>query len=253
MTRLLVAALAILLGFDQTFAADLVDYPALSTPDSFVWTGLHVGISAGGGFNEDDPRYSYLNVPPDVISLLPKSANLNADGGLLGGAAGFDKQFGQVVLGVEGDLSWTDFGENATHIVPGDPGIQFPQLTFKADYEMDWLSTVRGRVGLAFDRWLLYGTAGLALAKVSLASSVTVGNPPLGQLSGSDETTKSGWTAGGGGAVALTSHISLKGEALYYDLGDITVASTNPLQDVVLFTDQEVKGVIVRGGLDYRF
>ena len=65
--------------------------------------------------------------------------------------------------------------------------------------------------------------------------------------------TKSGWTAGGGGAVALTPHISLKAEALYYDLGNISVQSTHPQQDVVLFTDQDVNGVIARGGIDYRF
>jgi opacity protein-like surface antigen len=75
----------------------------------------------------------------------------------------------------------------------------------------------------------------------------------FGSLTGSRETTETGWTAGGGGAVAVTPHVSLEAEALYYDLGDITVASTNRLTDVVLFTDLDVKGVIVRAGLDYRF
>jgi hypothetical protein len=57
----------------------------------------------------------------------------------------------------------------------------------------------------------------------------------------------------GGGAVAITPHISFKAEALYYDLGDITVRSTNPQQEVVLSTDQDVNRVIARGGIDYRF
>ena len=252
MNRLLAGAATLALVCNPAFAADLSDYSA-PVLDAFSWSGFHVGVSGGFGFNEDDPRYSYLNVPPDVISLLPKSADLDADGGLVGGTVGFDKQFGQVVLGIEGDLSWTGFGENAIHNVAGDPSIEFPPIKFRTDYQMDWLSTVRGRVGVAFDRWMLYGTAGVAFAKVSLDTTVTVGDPPMGQLTGAEDTTKSGWTAGGGGAVAITPHISLKAEALYYDLGNVTVRSTDPRDDVVLFTDQDVSGVIARGGIDYRF
>jgi outer membrane immunogenic protein len=251
MTRLLICAIAVLLGYDQAFAADLVEYSAPTAPSAFVWTGFHVGISGGFGSNQDNATYSYVNVPSDVISLLPQSAKLDADGGLVGGSVGFDKQFGQIVLGVEGDLSWTGFDDNAIHLVAGDPSIGFPPLKFETDYDMEWLSTIRGRAGVAFDNWVLYGTAGVAFGRISLDSSVAVSD--FGSLTGSKETTKTGWIAGGGGAVAVTPHISLKAEALYYDLGDITVASTNRIQDVVLFTDQDVKGVIVRGGLDYRF
>ena len=253
--RILLAAIVGMLS-TTAFAADLLNYkpePVMAPVPTFDWTGFHAGISGGYGFNADDPSYSFTNVPPDVIPLLPKSANLDADGGLVGGTLGFDKQFGQVVLGIEGDWSWTGFGENAIHNVAGDPNIGFPDIKFRTDYEMDWLSTVRGRLGVAFDRWLLYGTAGVAFAKVSLDTSVTVGDPPMGQLTGSEDATKSGWTAGGGGAVAITPHISLKAEALYYDLGNITVRSTDPRDEVVLFTDQDVNGVIARGGIDYRF
>ena len=253
MFKRFLSAAALVSASTASFAADLVSYPPVSESSQYSWTGFHLGISGGYGFNADDPSYSYENVPSDVLSLLPNAAHLDADGGLIGGTVGFDKQFGQFVLGIEGDMSATDFGDKAIHNVAGDPNIGFPPLKFRADYEMDWFSTIRGRAGVAFDRWLLYGTAGVAFAKVSLDSSVTVGNPPLGQLTGSEDTTKSGWTAGGGGAVAITPHISLKAEALYYDLGDITARSTNPQQDLVLFTDQDVNGVIARGGIDYRF
>ena len=255
--RPFVGAAALVLISNHAFAADLADYanPYVPPPlrEAFSWTGFYIGVSGGFAFNQDDPSYSYRNVPSDVLSRLPTSAKLDADGGLIGGTVGYNKQFGEVVLGIEGDFSGTDFGETAVHNVPGDASIDFPPLKFRTEYQMDWLSTVRGRAGVTFDRWLLYGTAGLAFAKVSLDSSVTVGNPPMGALTGSEDTTKSGWTAGGGGAVAITPHISLKAEALYYDLGNITVRSTHPQQDVVLSTDQAVNGVIARGGIDYRF
>ena len=74
---------------------------------------------------------------------------------------------------------------------------------------------------------MLYGTAGLAFAEVSLNSSVAVGEPVMGVLAGSKEDTKTGWTAGGGGALAITDHLAVKAEALYYDLGHISIQSTS--------------------------
>ena len=103
-----------------------MSYPAISEPSQYSWTGFHLGISGGYGFNADDPSYSYENVPTDVLSLLHNTTHLDADGGLIGGSIGFDKQFGQFVLGIEGDISATDFGENAIHNLAGDPNIGFP-------------------------------------------------------------------------------------------------------------------------------
>jgi outer membrane immunogenic protein len=255
--RIFVAAAFVSLS-QAALAADLLNYTAtapIRPMAAFTWTGLHLGVSGGYGFNADDPSYSYVNVPSFIVPLLPKQANLNADGGLVGGTVGLDRQFGQWVLGVEGDISWTDFGENAVRNNPPGGSFGLPPLRFATDYQMDWLSTIRGRAGFAFDRWMLYGTGGFAFANVSLESTVTVGAPAQGRLFGSDDKTKTGWTAGGGGAFALTDHISLKAEALYYDLGNISVHATNPddPQGSELITKQDINGTIVRGGIDYRF
>jgi outer membrane immunogenic protein len=257
MIRFLVA-MSLALSTTTAFAADLLNYgPAPVSPISpaFNWTGLHIGVSGGWGFNAGDPAYAYINVPAQIVPLLPKSANLDADGGIVGGTLGYDKQFGQFLLGVEGDMSWTDFGGDATHIRPSIPNIGLPSLKFASDYQMDWLSTVRGRAGITFDQWMLYGTGGLAIADVSMRSSVTVAPPANGHLIGSDDKTKTGWTAGGGAAFALTDHVTLKAEGLYYDLGHISTHSTDPKdpQSSVLVTDQDINGAIVRGGLDYKF
>jgi outer membrane immunogenic protein len=252
----IVGTAALALIAHQASAADLGNYaPPIVGPSAFNWTGLHVGMSGGFTFNEGDPAYSYINVPPDDAALLPTQAKLDTDGGILGGSVGYDKQFGSAVLGVEADFSWTDIDENAVHGIPGDPSVEFPTLRFETTYQMDWLSTVRGRAGFASDRWLLYGTAGLAFAKVSLDSSVAIGDPVMGVLSGSNEETKTGWTAGGGGALAITDHLAVKAEALYYDLGDMRIQSDNPIdpQHDILVTDQDIRGVIVRGGVDYLF
>jgi len=96
MMRPIVAAVAAMFVCNSAFAADLVNYSAPSAPSAYDWTGFHLGISGGYGFNADDPSYSYKNVPSDVRSLLPNATHLDADGGLIGGTIGYDKQFGPV-------------------------------------------------------------------------------------------------------------------------------------------------------------
>jgi outer membrane immunogenic protein len=110
-------------------------------------------------------------------------------------------------------------------------------------------------MGAQASQWMLYGTGGVAIGDVSMKSSVTVASPANGHLIGSDDKTKTGWTAGGGAAFAHTDHISLKAEGLYYDLGHISSHSTDPKdpQDTVLVTDQAINGTLVRGGIDYKF
>jgi hypothetical protein len=88
MIRFLVA-MSLALSTTTAFAADLLNYgPAPVSPISpaFNWTGLHIGVSGGWGFNAGDPAYSYINVPSQIVPLLPKSANLDADGGIVGAA-----------------------------------------------------------------------------------------------------------------------------------------------------------------------
>ena len=126
-----------------------------------------------------------------------------------------------------------------------------PQLTFATNYQMDWISTVRGRIGIPFDHFLIYGTGGLAFADVSMNQTVIVGTD--GQLAGSTDKTKAGWTLGGGAEYALCHNITLKAEALWLDLGNVSLRATNPNFDGALDVDQKVEGVIARAGVGYKF
>ena len=111
MTKSLLAAAVLAVLSTSAFSADLLNYKAAPVPSqAFDWTGLHIGIGGGYGFNADDPSYSYTNVPSIAIPLLPTSIDLSGDGALIGGAIGFDRQINGLVLGLEGDFSWTDFG-----------------------------------------------------------------------------------------------------------------------------------------------
>jgi outer membrane immunogenic protein len=225
--------------------------PHLTRAHPYDWSGLHVGITGGGIFDGHDASFAFVNIDPADQVGLPHSAALTSNGGLVGGEIGYDIQMGAWVVGVEGDVSWTNFGDNATTIIPSDPTTGRPQLTFATNYQMDWISTVRGRIGIPFDHFLIYGTGGLAFADVSMNQTVTVGN--FGQLAGSTDKTKTGWTLGGGAEYAICDNITLKAEALWFDLGNVSLRATNPNFDGALDVEQKVEGVIARGGVGYKF
>jgi len=83
------------------------------------------------------------------------------------------------------------------------------------------LATVRGRVGVAFEQVLLYGTGGFALADAKLsASAFGVGV--------SDSKTLTGWTAGAGAEWMFLPHWSLKAEYLYRSLSGATFFAQFP-------------------------
>jgi outer membrane immunogenic protein len=106
---------------------------------------------------------------------------------------------------------------------------------------INWLGTVRGRIGYAFDRFLPYITGGVAFGGVRGAYAVTT---PAGAFTATGSDTNFGWTLGGGLEYAFTPNLSLKAEYLYVDLGDVT---PTPLHNV------DVTSHVVRAGLNFRF
>ena len=108
---------------------------------------------------------------------------------------------------------------------------------------MPWIGTLRGRVGYAFDRILLYVTAGGAATQ--LVSTVNVG--AIG--SASTTFTHGAWTAGGGVEAAITEDLSARVEYLYVDTGNFFVAQVGP--PVVTVTGR-VQDNLVRAGVNYR-
>ena len=69
-----------------------------------------------------------------------------------------------------------------------------------------YFGTVRGRLGYAFDRTLIYITGGLAYGGLNA-------NPVTG-----DATSNAGWTIGGGLEYAFTNNWTVKLEGLYVNL-----------------------------------
>jgi hypothetical protein len=101
-----------------------------------------------------------------VASTLPYATNtinginsgtVGISGGLFGGTYGYNFQLGSWVLGFEGDFSWSGirskfFDNNGSDFC--SPAVELECMT-----NLLWLGTDRGRLGYAWDRLLVYGTA----------------------------------------------------------------------------------------------
>ena len=201
-----------------SLAADL-PRPAFKAPvyvAPFSWSGFYVGINTG---------YMWGSTK---WSGGAGSFNVDPTGWMGGGTAGYNLQTGNWVWGIEGDIDYANLKGTNSNICGG--------CTFKDT----WLSTVRGRIGYAFDRWLPYATGGVAF-----------GNAYVSTPGGSVNRTQTGWTAGAGVEYAFLGNWSAKLEYLYVDLGTATcnfATCAIPTNASVDFTSN-----VVRVGLNYRF
>lgn len=133
-----------------------------------------------------------------------------------------------------------------------------PAYVWGRSLDVDWLVTVRPKLGIVFGgTTLAYVTGGLAVGEVK-GSWSTLGTTGFSK-SGSDSSTRPGWTIGGGLEHALTAHWSIKGEYLYTDLGTFrydtvynpgSTFTNPPYRESV---KQDLTFSTVRGGLNYKF
>ena len=221
MKRVVVACWALLGLAGPAASADLPPrYPVAPRAPIYNpvynWTGFYVGVNGGYGWG----RSTWDGVDHFSVS-----------GGLIGLTAGYNYQYNQIVFGIEADVDWSGVkGNTGTGICAGG-----------CTTRNDWLSTVRGRVGFAFDRFLPYVTAGLALGDIKATT-------PFGFPGGTG--TNLGWTIGAGFEVALVGAVTAKLEYLFADLGSYNCGFNCGLAangNVSLYAN------IVRAGFNYRF
>lgn len=216
-------------------AADLGPYPAPREEwrgpayyPGFRWTGLYAGLQGGYGWGNTGATWTALDIGTREGFSYPTS-------GALGGLhAGYNWQVGSLVLGLETDIE-----------ASGIAGSGFGSFGSVQSTNVDWLGSLRGRLGYAAGRTLFYVTGGLAYGSVSIDRSLAAGFVPFSN----DSTWRTGWTVGGGIEHALSPHISLRLEYRYTDLGSVTF--TNPGLNISDTTD--ITHSAVRAGLSFRF
>jgi outer membrane immunogenic protein len=208
LTRVLLSSAAVFMIAGAAHAADLVvmePEPMAVMPSAHDWSGAYVGVSAGFGTGTVDWTGEYFL---GGIGGGEGTGSYDINGWLLGLQAGANVQMDSFVLGVEGDISWSNINGEGDPIDPLDATPTVPSGS------IDWLATLRGRAGIAIDQVLLYGTAGLAYGAGSIELTNLDG-------AGDDRTadiTAPGWVAGVGVEVALDDNLSVKGEYTYTSL-----------------------------------
>lgn len=219
-----VAGLLLASGF-SAFAADMPGpyqpppqaYVPPAPPPVYNWTGFYVGGNAGFG------------IATAAVTAGGASASENLSGFVGGGQVGVNYQAGWAVFGIEADLDGTTQNDTVT--------------AFGASLEdkIPWFGTVRGRIGAAFDRFLIYGTAGGGWGDFETTGTV----PGFGSASASQSHFV--FAGGAGVEVGLTQNVSARIEYLYLDTGNI-----DNIGGVAGVTGR-VQDNLVRAGLNWRF
>jgi len=271
-------------------AADLPSLPAATSSSAvpvFTWSGFYAGVNAGAGFNTTGDRTVF--VPPEAFppppeppeasprppepprppqppprpprprTAIPPAPDPFLDfieddeaGFVFGGQIGYNWQYGAILLGVEADIQSADIGgRTVTRVRPEVIGFTPRQR----NNEVDWFGTVRGRAGVVFDRFLIYGTGGFAYG----------GTDHGGDLFRDGNETSTGWTAGGGVEWALpltnawfgASAVTLGVEGLFVTLKNDGNDFIGTFADQPVFfagTDRkDTEFTVVRAKLNFKF
>jgi outer membrane immunogenic protein len=212
--KLLAGAALTALSGGFAFAADL-PAKAAQPATAYDFTGIYIGGLIGGGFSTHDVS------DPALGPLLgePYAQGISASGFIGGADGGARRQFGKLVVGVEGDITWGNLnGTNASAFGPSTLTIS---RAFTAD--TNWTGTTAATFGTTFDPTvLLYGKAGVAWASTHYTDSWSV--PGMPSFGGTASDTRVGWTLGAGVEWAVSNSLSLKAEYTYLDFGKHNVA-----------------------------
>jgi outer membrane immunogenic protein len=286
---------ALLGGCLASLAASGADMPVKAPVPAPVpavsWTGFYAGVNAGYAWSEDTSVNSRARVifdPGLIDPTAPTTAGAalttpipvgNGNGFIGGGQIGYNYQVRDFVAGIEADIQWLS-GRGSGTIAVSAPLTLFPgnftNASLTATNSVDWLGTVRGRVGLTITPSLLvYGTGGLAYGGVSSSTSLgeAFAGPVVTGATGtfpsfaSFSQTRTGWTAGTGAEWMFSGNWSAKLEYLHYDLGSASYSTTVsnfavagapfPVGTLLYTLGQTssttFRGDIVRVGLNYKF
>jgi outer membrane immunogenic protein len=156
-----------------------------------VWTGWYAGLNGGYGWSEYSNQFAFTGT---------NFGGISPEGGFGGGQIGYNWQgiwHPHLVVGIEADIQGGDIEGKAV-----DTAGNF----FKSN--VDYFGTVRGRVGYAVDRTLVYATGGFAYGGVKNEINTF-----------SSDKTATGYVVGGGLEYKFSPAWSVKAEYQYINLG----------------------------------
>jgi outer membrane immunogenic protein len=254
-------------GISAASAADLplrtAPAPVFAPVPVFTWSGFYAGVNAGYGWSDED-NLRAVGVPAGAIGVgsIPGTLTFgdeSAEGFVGGGQIGYNAQFGAFVVGVEADLQWADLG--------ADRGVAtYPAQWDAYDFRpagvaggIDWFGTVRARLGVAFDRALIYGTGGFAYGGGDTDDDFD------GILNDDNDDVRTGWVLGLGAEYAFTNNLTFGIEGLWVNLDNdndrtfigssvpFAGADREAIEVVGAERDDEADFFVARAKLNFKF
>jgi outer membrane immunogenic protein len=268
MKRLLLSTAILALTAGAALAADLPSRKAEPLlpppPPPPMWTGFYAGLNAGYGFGTNSQTNSaYVQYGSVNHTLFGVTTTNPMNGGALGtntfamtqsgfiggGQIGYNYQWGSnFVIGIEADIQGTGIRgrSNSVGIAGASGPYDFGTYTQSGpaaqtiNAGVDWMGTVRGRLGyLVTPTLLTYATGGLTYggvyanaAATSIQNGVATNNFGWQYASsqtfiggGQRSSTLVGWNVGGGLEWLFMPNWSLKAEAIYWNMGNMNVGT----------------------------
>ncbi len=236
----------LLLTAQPSGAADMV-VKAVPVVLPTGWTGFYGGFHAGYGQGKNKWVDNFPTLDGE-IDATPK-----VDGVIAGLQGGFNFQANWLLLGIEGDFSWSKVKNS-----------EFDCFFFGdqlCSSRSEWFGSVAGRVGIVNGDFLLYGKGGVAWAYNAFTDLATcAGSQPIsragipalcGQTFFGSEI-RPGWLIGGGLEYRFARNWSVKAEYNFMDFGDRSVGFFDDAGN--FFTEEIHNNVhIVKAGLNYHF
>ena len=225
--------------------------PPPPLPPGFTWTGFYAGVQFGGVWGTG--QIGNVNGFDPFTGILLDTSLVGTPGGVIGGGhAGYQVQIDQWVLGIEGSVDGTSLTKNVTASLPF-----FGSSTFTTQTSADVQGSIRGKLGFAWDRFMIYGTGGVAFGGFNTdfqlaALNGTVVTPFF--ASNNISTTRVGWTAGGGAEYALTPNWWIFVEYRFSYFGPVrNGAFPNLPSGAFINAENSLQQNQVEVGLSYKF
>ncbi|MGY8667249.1 outer membrane beta-barrel protein [Bradyrhizobium sp. UFLA05-109] len=267
MKRSLAFASMLVLVLGASGSASAADMAVKAVPPPVPtcgWCGFYIGGNAGGIWTDDRAFFggdAVATLAAIARGQLPGVLSTSQSGFIGGVQVGYNQQSGNFVWGIEADWQGTSLNRTVSFATDLSPAF-FPTTT-TAQEKLDFLGTVRGRVGFTVSPTvLLYATGGLAYGDPSLTTTVTTfpvgGGAACAGFCGGATTSawRAGWTAGVGGEWKFLGPWSAKLEYLYYDLGRLSQQygdSAGRFPTTFVTVSERFTGNIVRVGINYAF
>ncbi|MCL2714436.1 MAG: outer membrane beta-barrel protein [Alphaproteobacteria bacterium] len=219
----LIAASAIVLGLSAPArSADLTARPYVKAPAPMAstiydWSGLYLGINAGGGSARE-----CWNLVTDQDGAAVNAPNHqgchDATGATVGGQLGYRWQASSWVFGVEGQGNWADFsGSNRS------ANVVAPFNTDTNRSRIDSFGLITGHVGYAWSNVLTYVKGGAAVVGSNFDRLA-----PNGAVNASASETRWGGTVGAGLEIGFAPNWSVGVEYNHVFLSDRNSSFTTP-------------------------